>query len=62
MGLVDMKRETEFKNFLMHEKTINSQKAVSSRMSKARKAEDILGQTLDIIVSNDNLMYVHWLI
>ncbi|WNX86030.1 hypothetical protein RWV98_07095 [Agathobaculum sp. NTUH-O15-33] len=52
-----MNRETEFENFLMLEKTINSKKAVSSRMSKARKAEDILGQKLDIIVSDDNLMY-----
>lgn len=52
-----MNRETEFENFLIFEKTINSKKAVSSRMSKARKAEDILGQALDTIVSDDNLMY-----
>lgn len=52
-----MDRETEFEKFLLQEKTINSKKAVLSRMSKARKAEDILGHTLDTIVSDDDLMY-----
>ncbi len=52
-----MKKEEDFKCFLLHEKTINSQKAVASRMSKARKAEDILGQQLDLVVANDDLMY-----
>ncbi len=52
-----MKRESEFENFLLREKTINSQKAVVSRMSKARKAEGILGHELDFIVADDDLMY-----
>lgn len=52
-----MKREREFEMFLMSERTINSQKAVSSRMSKARKAEGILGNELDVIVADDDLMY-----
>ena len=52
-----MKREREFEMFLMSERTINSQKAVSSRLSKARKAEGILGHELDVIVADDNLMY-----
>ena len=52
-----MQRESEFQTFLMQEKTINSKKAVDSRMSKARKAEIILGWQLDAIVSDDDLMY-----
>lgn len=52
-----MKRESEFENFLLREKTINSPKAVVSRMSKARKAEGILGHELDFIVADDDLMY-----
>lgn len=52
-----MKRESEFENFLLREKTISSQKAVVSRMSKARKAEGILGHELDFIVADDDLMY-----
>ena len=52
-----MQRESEFQTFLMQEKTINSKKAVDSRMSKARKAEIILGRQLDAIVSDDDLMY-----
>lgn len=52
-----MNRETEFAHFLMAEKTITSEKAVASRMSKARKAESILGMSLDRVVSDDDLMY-----
>lgn len=52
-----MRKESEFQQFLMGEKTINSVKAVASRMSKARKVEDILGKELDVIVSEDDLMY-----
>ena len=52
-----MQRESEFQTFLMQEKTINSKKAVDSRMSKAREAEIILGRQLDAIVSDDDLMY-----
>lgn len=52
-----MRYESEFETFLMQEKTINSKKAIASRMSKARKAETILGRQLDTIVSDDDLMY-----
>ena len=52
-----MQQESEFQEFLMHEKTISSKKAVDTRMSRARKAEDVLGQQLDVIVSNDDMMY-----
>lgn len=52
-----MRKKDEFENFLICEKTINSQKAVSTRISKAKKAEDILGQELDDIVADDDLMY-----
>ena len=52
-----MQRESDYKAFLMQEKTITSKKAVDSRMARARKAESILGQQLDIIVADDDLMY-----
>ena len=52
-----MQRESEFKTFLMQEKTITSKKAVDSRLAKARKAELILGFQLDNIVADDDLMY-----
>lgn len=52
-----MRNESGFEEFLLQEKTINSRKAVSSRMSKARKAESILGQELDVIVADDDLMF-----
>lgn len=52
-----MQRETEYRDFLMQEKSITSMKAVDSRMAKARKAEIILGQQLDTVVSDDDLMY-----
>ena len=52
-----MQRESDFEIFLMQEKTISSKKAVASRMAKARKAEIVLGQPLDYIVSSDDMMY-----
>jgi hypothetical protein len=52
-----MQRESDFTRFLMQEKSITSPNAISSRMSKARTAEGILGKDLDIIVSDDDLMY-----
>lgn len=52
-----MRYENEFYVFLLSEKTISSEKAIRSRMSKARKAERILNLTLDAIVTDDDLMY-----
>ena len=52
-----MQREADFERFLMSEKSITSPKAVASRMSKARKAEGILGLSLDAVVADDDLMY-----
>ena len=36
---------------------ITGQSAVAYRMSKARKAEEILKMSLDIVVSDDDIMY-----
>ena len=52
-----MKREKDFEKFLFQEKTISSEKAVATRLVKARKAEQVLSMELDDIVSNDNLMF-----
>lgn len=52
-----MRFENEFYGFLFLEKSINSEKAIRSRISKARKAEQILNQPLDEIVTDDDLMY-----
>ena len=50
-------RETAFKDFLVSEPTIHSEKAVTSRIAKANKAESLLGKDLNVIVSDDDLMY-----
>lgn len=51
-------RETEFKNFLINNKNIESKvKAVGSRVSKALFVERQLGVNLDRIVKNDEEMY-----
>ena len=52
-----MMRERDFEIFLSNEPSITSEKAVASRMVKARKAEEIFGKPLDTIVSNDDTMY-----
>ena len=52
-----MQHENEFVSFLLSEKTIKSEKAVQSRISKARRAMKILNIDLDTIVANDDLMY-----
>ena len=49
--------ERQFEVFLRNDPQIISEKAVASRMSKARKAEAILGRDLDIIVRVDHDMY-----
>ena len=51
-------REFEFKEYLESAVEINSKnKAVRSRISRANMAEEILGQSLDYVVSDDNRMY-----
>jgi len=50
--------ESEFENFLIRETTISSKdKAVRTRMSKARAVEKVLCQSLDSIVVDDEKMY-----
>jgi hypothetical protein len=49
--------EKEFEAFLYADPQINSDKAVATRMSKARKAESILQLSLDVIVASDDLTY-----
>lgn len=49
--------ESEFKKFLCNDPGIKSEKAIASRMVKARKAEEILGRSLDTIVNADDDMY-----
>lgn len=50
-------RKHDFQIFLSNEPSITSDKAVASRMVKARKAEELLGKSLDIVVSDDDTMY-----
>lgn len=51
-------KEHDFEIFLSAEPTITSKdKAVATRMRKARKAESVLGYSLDVAVSDDDLMY-----
>ena len=52
-----MMREHDFGIFLSCEPSITSEKAVAARMTKARKAEAILGESLDVVVSDDDTMY-----
>jgi hypothetical protein len=50
--------ESAFEEFLSKEITITSKdKAVRSRMSKARAVEKMLGENLDSVVNNDEKMY-----
>ena len=51
-------REAEYRSFLEHAESINSKsKAVRSRISRAYAAEEILGNSLDYIVTDDDRMY-----
>ena len=51
-------RETEYRSFLEQAESINSKsKAVRSRISRAYVAEEILGNSLDYIVIDDDRMY-----
>ena len=48
--------EEGFRKSLEDDEGISSKKAISSRLSKARKAEDILDMDLDSVVSSDFAM------
>ena len=50
-------REYDFEVFLSKDPDIISEKGVMSRLAHAKKAEEILGVSLDIVVSNDDTMY-----
>ena len=51
-------RENEFRTYLEKSEQINSKnKAVSSRISRANIAEEIIGTSLDYIVIDDDRMY-----
>ena len=51
-------REEEFRKYLGNIESINSKdKAVNSRISRANIAEDILNESLDYVVSDDDRMY-----
>lgn len=49
--------EKGFEAFLLADPQIKSEKAVATRMSKARKVEELLGISLDKVVASDNLTY-----
>lgn len=49
--------ENNFESFLHNDPKIRSDKAVASRMVRARKAEGILGMSLDTVVASDDTMY-----
>lgn len=50
--------ESEFERFLLDDKGITSkEKAVATRMSKARAIEETLKTSLDTVVSSDTAMY-----
>lgn len=46
-----------FRTFLENDPKIRSSRAISSRMSKAIRAEQILGMSLDEVVADDDVMY-----
>lgn len=49
--------EREFEVFLYADPQIKSDKAVTSRMARARKAERILNSSLDTVAASDDLTY-----
>ena len=48
--------DNDFRRFLENSRQFTD-KAISSRISKANKAEKILGYSLDVAVSDDDRMY-----
>lgn len=50
--------EDKFEEFLIKDSSITSkEKAVRTRLSKARAVEEMLGENLDSIVADDDKMY-----
>lgn len=49
--------ESDFMTFLFNDPKIESDKAVASRMARAKKAERVLGMDLDSVVVSDDRMY-----
>lgn len=49
--------EREFEAFLYADPQIDSEKAIATRMTKARNAENLLNASLDIVVASDDLTY-----
>ncbi len=51
-------REAEFQQYLERDPQISSkEKAVRTRMTKARRVEELLGRPMDQIVAEDDAMY-----
>ena len=50
-------REDAFKIYLSNDPSISSPKAIDSRLARARKAEAILGISLDTVVNDDDTMF-----
>ena len=51
-------RESDFRSYLEGIESIKSKnKAINSRMSRANTAEEIIGSSLDYVVSDDDRMY-----
>jgi len=46
-----------FREFLEADPNITSPKAVATRLSKARKIEELIGESLDDIVASDEVTY-----
>jgi len=49
--------EKEFESFLENDPNLTGKNGIPFRLSKGRKAEEILGVNLDSIVVDDDLMY-----
>ena len=54
---IPMMLEQEFKRFLENDPNLTGNNGIPFRLSKGRKAERLLGVSLDTIVANDDLMY-----
>ena len=49
--------EKEFERFLENDPKLTGKNGIPFRLSKGRKAEEVLGVSLDTIVANDDSMY-----
>jgi hypothetical protein len=49
--------EKEFERFLENDPNLTGKNGIPFRLSKGRKAEEVLGVSLDTIVANDDSMY-----